>query len=43
MTSGVHEINTTVDIIPVAEPVRMVKMLIVLGIVFGVCSDTIRT
>ena len=43
MTSGVHEINTTVGIIPVAEPVRMVKMLIVLGIVFGVCSDTIRT
>ena len=36
MTSGVHEINTTVGIIPVAELVRMVKMLIVLGTVLGV-------
>ena len=39
VTSGVHEINTTVDIIPVAELVRMVKMLIVLSTVLGVCFD----
>ena len=36
MSSGVNEINTTVGIIPVAELVRMVKMLIVLGTVLGV-------
>ena len=43
VSSGVNEINTTVGIIPVAELVRMVKMLIVLGIVLGACSDTLRT
>ena len=36
MSSGVNEINTTVGIIPVAELVRRVKMLIVLGTVLGV-------
>ena len=39
VSSGVNEINTTVGIIPVAELVRMVKMLIVLGTVLGVCFD----